>query len=106
MPFFLVFFHLSSILLIIQIYRDSTNVRLYLTLLLIFTLLIVAFIFGSQNEQILTLNYLIAQTQMTVAAAVSIFTALGFIIGILVTILWRLIRRSKKILANKKSLES
>jgi putative membrane protein len=69
-------------------------------------LLTVAFIFGSQNEQLLTLNYLIAQTQMTVAAAVSIFTALGFMLGLLVTLLWRLIRRSKKALSKNKSLES
>lgn len=80
--------------------------RLYLTLFFLLILLTIAFIFGSQNEQILTLNYLIAQTQITVAAAVSIFTGLGFIMGLLVTLLWRLVRRSKKALANKKSLEN
>jgi putative membrane protein len=76
-------------------------VRLYLTLFLIFCLLVVAFIFGSQNEQLLTLNYLIARTQMTVAAAVSLFTGLGFILGLLVTLLWRLIRKGKKALSKQ-----
>jgi len=80
-------------------------VRLYLTLFLIFCLLVVAFIFGSQNEQLLTLNYLIARTQMTVAAAVSLFTGLGFILGLLVTLLWRLIRKGKKALSKNKLAE-
>lgn len=79
--------------------------RLYLTLFLIFCLLVVAFVFGSQNEQLLTLNYLIARTQMTVAAAVSLFTGLGFILGLLVTLLWRLIRKGKKVLAKNKLAE-
>ncbi len=79
--------------------------RLYLTLFLIFCLLVVAFVFGSQNEQLLTLNYLIARTQMTVAAAVSLFTGLGFVLGLLVTLLWRLIRKGKKVLAKNKLAE-
>ena len=80
--------------------------RLYLTLFFILVLLALAFIFGSQNEQLLTLNYLIARTEITVAAAVSLFTGLGFVLGLLVTILWRIIRRSKKALANRKSQET
>ncbi|TMM43258.1 lipopolysaccharide assembly protein LapA domain-containing protein [Colwellia ponticola] len=80
--------------------------RLYLTLFFILVLLALAFIFGSQNEQVLTLNYLIARTEITVAAAVSLFTGLGFVLGLLVTILWRIIRRSKKALANRKSQET
>jgi len=79
--------------------------RLYLTLFFILVLLAVAFIFGSQNDQLVTLNYLIARTEITVAAAVSLFTGLGFVLGLLVTILWRIVRRSKKVFANKKSQE-
>jgi len=81
-------------------------VRLYITLFFILVLLAVAFIFGSQNEQLLTLNYLIARTEMTVAAAMSLFTGLGFLLGLLVTILWRIVRKSKKVLAKKKSQET
>ncbi|MEW6993705.1 lipopolysaccharide assembly protein LapA domain-containing protein [Colwelliaceae bacterium MEBiC 14330] len=79
--------------------------RLYITLFFILVLLAVAFIFGSQNEQSFTLNYLIAKTEMTVAAAVSLFTGLGFLIGLLVTVLWRIVRKSKKALAKAKPIE-
>ena len=79
--------------------------RLYITLFFILVLLAIAFIFGSQNEQLLTLNYLVARTEMTIAAAMSLFTGLGFLLGLLVTILWRIIRKSKKALAKNKSQE-
>jgi putative membrane protein len=52
--------------------------RLYITLFFIIVLLAIAFIFGSQNEQLLMLNYLVARTEMTVAAATSLFTGIGF----------------------------
>ncbi len=80
--------------------------KLYLTLFFILFLLAIAFIFGSQNEQLFTLNFLIARTEMTVAAAVSLFTGLGFLLGLLVTVLWRIIRKSKKALAKNKSQEN
>jgi putative membrane protein len=80
-------------------------VRLYITIFFILILLAIAFIFGSQNDQSFTLNYLIARTEMTVAAAVSLFTGLGFLLGLLVTILWRIVRKSKKALARSKPLE-
>lgn len=73
--------------------------RLYITLFFIIVLVAIAFIFGSQNEQLLMLNYLVARTEMTVASAMSLFTGIGFILGLLVTILWRLIRKGKKALA-------
>ncbi|MGL1957478.1 MAG: LapA family protein [Colwellia sp.] len=70
--------------------------RIYITLFFVLILLAVAFIFGSQNEQVLSLNYLIARAEMSVAAAVSLFTGIGFILGLLVAMLWQLIRKSKK----------
>ncbi len=82
------------------------QVRLYITLFFILVLLAIAFIFGSQNEQLFTLNFLIARTEMTVAAAVSLFTGLGFLLGLLVTILWRIVRKGKKVLAKNKSQEN
>lgn len=80
--------------------------RLYITLFFILVLLALAFIFGSQNHQLLTLNYLIARTELTVAASVSLFTGLGFLLGLLVTIAWRIVRKSKKALAKNKSQEA
>ncbi len=64
-------------------------------LILVLFLLALAFIFGSQNPQTFTLNYLIARTELSVAQAVSLFTVLGIVIGILVTLMWRLSRAFK-----------
>ena len=70
-------------------------VRLYITLLCLIVLLAIAFIFGSQNEQSLTLNYLIARAEMTVAQAVSLFTVIGILIGLLLSLMWKLLRMVK-----------
>ena len=69
-------------------------------------LISIAFVFGSQNEQMISLNYLIARVELSIAAAVSLFTLIGISIGILVTILWRLIRKGKKALAKNRSTEA
>ncbi|MGB0938784.1 lipopolysaccharide assembly protein LapA domain-containing protein [Cognaticolwellia aestuarii] len=69
--------------------------RLYITVILFLLLLAVAFIFGSQNDQVLTLNYLIAKTNLSVAAAVSLFTTIGFVLGLLFALFWKLLRMIK-----------
>jgi lipopolysaccharide assembly protein A len=69
--------------------------RLYFTIFLFLILLAVAFIFGSQNDQIMTLNYLIAKTQISVAAAVGLFTAIGFVLGLLFVMFWKLLSMIK-----------
>ncbi|MBA6253205.1 lipopolysaccharide assembly protein LapA domain-containing protein [Colwellia sp. MB3u-55] len=69
--------------------------RIYITAFLLFSLLVIAFIFGSQNEQTLTLNYLIARTELSVAAAVSLFTTLGFVLGLLFALFWKFVRMIK-----------
>jgi len=70
--------------------------KFYSSLVIILLLLFIAFIFGSQNNQLISLNYLIAQSTISVAAAVSIFTFIGFIIGVLTTLLWRFYRALTK----------
>lgn len=80
--------------------------RIYFTLFLVLVLIAIAFVFGSQNEQMISLNYLIARVELSIAAAVSLFTLIGISIGILVTILWRLIRKGKKALAKNRSTEA
>jgi putative membrane protein len=67
---------------------------------------VTAFVFGSQNEQIISLNYIVARIDLSVAAAVSIFTSIGFIIGVLSTVLWRIVNKSKKAFRQNKSTES
>lgn len=66
--------------------------RIYITIIFLVCFLGIAFIFGSQNDQIITLNYLIARTNMSVASAVSLFTSIGFILGLLFALLWKFLR--------------
>ena len=80
--------------------------RIYFTLFLVLILLAIAFVFGSQNEQMITLSYLVAKVELSIAAAVSLFTFIGFVIGLLVTLLWRLIRKGKKSRAKNRSTEA
>lgn len=65
--------------------------RLYLTIIFFLIFLVIAFVFGSQNDQMLTLNYVVARIDMSVATAVSLFTFVGFILGLLFCLLWKLI---------------
>jgi putative membrane protein len=69
--------------------------RLYITVILFLILLAIAFVFGSQNDQVLTLNYLIAKTNLSVAAAVSLFTSIGFVLGLLFSFFWKLLSMVK-----------
>gem|GEM_PF-558921 len=77
--------------------------RFYLMLMIVLVISAIAFIFGSQNPQTITLNYMIARTELSVAQAVSLFTVLGIVIGILVTLMWRISRviKSKRKLASQ-----
>jgi len=70
--------------------------KLYLTLFIVFILLLLAFVFGSQNEQVITVNYVVAKADMPVAMAVSIFTTLGFLLGLFTVLLWKLIKPFKR----------
>jgi putative membrane protein len=70
--------------------------RFYLMLFFVVILIAIAFIFGTQNNQIISLNYLIARAELSVAQAVSLFTLLGFILGVFMTLLWRVKRTMTK----------
>lgn len=76
--------------------KKENLMRLVITLLILFALLVIAFAFGSQNNGMITLNYFIARTEMSIASAVSLFTFIGFLLGIFTTVLWRLLSRMKK----------
>ncbi len=65
-------------------------------------LFIVAFIFGSQNNQEITINYMIAKTNITVAEAVTIFTLIGISIGLMLALLWKFTRAIKSKSINSK----
>ena len=79
--------------------------KLYLSLLLLFIFLVIAFVFGTQNPQPIELNYIVARSELTVAEAVSIFTFIGFMIGIF-TILSVMVARKLKRKKNKPSIDS
>jgi putative membrane protein len=55
---------------------------MYFSSFILFVLLVIAFVFGIQNDQTITLNYIVARIDISVAAAVSIFTVIGFIMGL------------------------
>lgn len=79
--------------------------RLYITVILFLILLAIAFVFGSQNDQVLTLNYLIAKTSLSVAAAVSLFTSIGFVLGLLFALFWKLLGMIKTTKNNQLNTE-
>lgn len=78
--------------------------RVYITAFVLFILLAIAFLFGSQNEQTITLNYFIARIELSVAATVSLFTTLGFVLGLLFALLLKFVRVIKP--KNQPSKES
>ncbi|TLU68098.1 DUF1049 domain-containing protein [Thalassotalea litorea] len=74
-------------------------VKLFISVVFLFILLAIAFVFGSQNEQLIELNYIVAKAEISVSQAVSLFTFLGFLIGFLISSLFSFKRR----LTRKKS---
>ncbi len=70
--------------------------KLYLSIVVLFIFLAIAFVFGTQNEQIIELNYIIARSELPIAQAVSIFTFIGFVIGVLTMTLVMLTRKIKR----------
>jgi len=70
-------------------------VKIIFTTFILLFFLVVALVFGSQNTDPILLNYLVAKTEITVAYAVSIFTFIGFILGLLFSLLWKLVSTVK-----------
>ncbi|TKB45910.1 DUF1049 domain-containing protein [Thalassotalea mangrovi] len=71
-------------------------VKLFISIVFLFILLAVAFVFGSQNEQLIELNYIIAKSEISVSQAVSLFTFIGFLIGFVISTLFSMARRLKR----------
>ncbi|WP_394173144.1 lipopolysaccharide assembly protein LapA domain-containing protein [Thalassotalea litorea] len=67
--------------------------RLFISVVFLFILLAIAFVFGSQNEQLIELNYIVAKAEISVSQAVSLFTFIGFLIGVLISTLFSFKRR-------------
>ncbi|RDV27585.1 LapA family protein [Alteromonas aestuariivivens] len=55
-----------------------------ISLLVIVLLLAVAFAIGSQNDAVITVNYLLAQTQIRISTLIAITLSIGVVIGLLI----------------------
>ncbi|WDE09624.1 DUF1049 domain-containing protein [Thalassomonas haliotis] len=65
--------------------------RIVLLSFFILILFAIAFIFATVNNQVVDLNYLIAVAKPTVAQMVSLFTGIGFFLGLLTALLWKFV---------------
>jgi len=69
----------------------GVGLRIVLLCFFILILFAVAFIFATQNNQLVAFNYLIAEVDLKVAQLVSLFTAVGFLLGLLTALLWKFV---------------
>ncbi|OFC68654.1 lipopolysaccharide assembly protein LapA domain-containing protein [Alteromonas confluentis] len=58
-----------------------------ITLLVIVFLLVMAFAIGSQNETLVTVNYLIAQSELRMSTLIAVTLSIGILIGLLMMLL-------------------
>ena len=76
-----------------------------LAFLLILVLLTFAFVIGSQNETLITVNYLIAQANLRVSTLIAITQSIGVGIGVLLMLVsW--LRLRVQLLATQSKLQS
>ncbi|GAB3016314.1 lipopolysaccharide assembly protein LapA domain-containing protein [Bowmanella dokdonensis] len=62
--------------------------KLVLSLLLTLAVFLLALTLGAQNDQLIQVNYLIAQTQMRVSSLMAIMFLLGVAVSLSVSLLW------------------
>lgn len=55
-----------------------------LTILVILVLLTFAFVIGTQNDALISVNYLIAQAEIRISTLIAISLTLGVIVGLLI----------------------
>lgn len=55
-----------------------------LTILVILVLLTFAFVIGTQNDALISVNYLIAQAEIRISTLIAISLTLGVIVGVLI----------------------
>lgn len=76
-----------------------------LSFLVILVLLTIAFVIGSQNEALITVNYLIAQANLRVSTLIAITLSIGVAIGILIMLVsW--LRLRVQLLTTQAKLQS
>lgn len=76
-----------------------------LSFLVILVLLTIAFVIGSQNEALITVNYLIAQANLRVSTLIAITLSIGVAIGVLIMLVsW--LRLRVQLLTTQSKLQS
>ncbi|PHR66846.1 MAG: hypothetical protein COA51_00080 [Idiomarina sp.] len=83
-------------------------IRFIFVSLPLIVLFLIAVAFGALNKQVIAVDFIVAQQQISVATLTALFLAVGFIIGLLSMLgaqwmLRRDIRKLKKQLVNSKS---
>ncbi|MCW8092400.1 LapA family protein [Alteromonas sp. ASW11-130] len=73
-----------------------------ISLILILVLLTLAFAIGSQNEAVIAVNYLIAQSEMRVSTLIAVSVAVGVVIGLLLMLVSWLALRVQLVAARAK----
>lgn len=79
--------------------------KLLVTLLVFLFVLLFAIVIGAQNEQVITVSFLIATQKMPVSTLIAICVVIGFVSAMLVALLWMSQLRwrlSKALKENKK----
>lgn len=83
-------------------------IRFIFVSLPLIVLFLIAVAFGALNKQVIAVDFIVAQQQISVATLIALFLAVGFIIGLLSMLgaqwmLRRDLRKLKKQLVNSKS---
>ena len=72
------------------------------SLLCIIVILALALAVGSQNDAVITVNYLIARAEITIATLIAVSLAIGVLVGVLAVLSSWLTLRVKLVRANTK----
>ncbi|QLB40611.1 MULTISPECIES: LapA family protein [Mannheimia] len=77
-------------------------VKYILSILIVITVIIVAITVGANNDQLITFNYIIAQSELRLSTLVAILFGLGLILGWLVTGIFYLKIKLQNIALNRR----
>lgn len=77
-------------------------VKYILSILIVITVIIVAITVGANNDQLITFNYIIAQSELRLSTLVAILFGLGLILGWLITGIFYLKIKLQNIALNRR----
>lgn len=77
-------------------------IKYILGILIVIAVIIVAVTIGANNDQLITFNYIVAQTELRLSSLVAILFGLGLILGWLVTGIFYLKLKVKNMALNRR----